>query len=265
MGKIGFEKEKGMTFRPIKDNRFRFRCHKGIECFTRCCRDLNLILGPYDIIRLKNRLDIPSDTFLEEYTETRLDERSRFPMLYLKMGKDSEKRCPFVSSNGCTVYEDRPNACRIYPLGRAALKPDGRDEPLERFFIVTEDHCLGFDEDREWTIESWMQNEGVNEYNAINDLWMEIITSTNSLGQGKDLTRKIQMFYMASYNLDKFREFLFKSTFFQFFKVEEDLKRRISTEDVALMRFALDWLKFSLFGEKTIQIDSRNMNRATNP
>ncbi len=33
---------------------FRFRCHPDIGCFNRCCRNLNLFLYPYDLIRLRS-------------------------------------------------------------------------------------------------------------------------------------------------------------------------------------------------------------------
>ena len=62
------------------------------------------------------------------------------------------------------------------------------------------------------------------------------------------------MFYMASYNLDKFRGFIFESRFFDLFQVESDLKEKLASDDVELMKFGFDWLKFSLFGDKTIQI-----------
>ena len=38
------------------DSRFKFKCHKDVKCFTKCCRGINIILTPYDIIRMKNRL-----------------------------------------------------------------------------------------------------------------------------------------------------------------------------------------------------------------
>ena len=44
------------VFEPLHGNRFRFRCHKDMECFTRCCAGLNLVLMPYDILRMKRRL-----------------------------------------------------------------------------------------------------------------------------------------------------------------------------------------------------------------
>ena len=246
--------QKKEIFRPVEGHTFRFRCHKDIQCFTKCCADLNLILTPYDLIRIKNRLGIPSESFLDTYTDTTLDSLQRFPMVKLKMNHDEEKKCPFVTPDGCTIYEDRPGACRIYPIGRAALKVDGEKEAREKYFIVNEKHCLGFQEERQWTIEEWMANEGVDEYKALNDQWLEIITSKKDLGPEKDVSRKIRMFFMASYNIDKFREFVFKSKFFNLFEVEPALKKKLAFDDIELMKFGFDWLKFSLFGEKTIKI-----------
>ena len=126
-------------------------------------------------------------------------------------------------------------------------------EGQEKFFIVEEEHCLGFREPREWSLREWLASEGVNEYNAMNDLWAEIITSAKGLGPAKDIHRKMQMFYLASYNLDKFRKFIFESRFFQLFQVAPEKRKELGTDDVKLMRFAFDWLKYSLFGEKTLQ------------
>ena len=249
-------KKQGL-FKPIIDHNFRFRCHSDIPCFTKCCADLNLILTPYDIIRIKNRLGIPSGDFLDRFTTTTIDSHPRFPMVKLTMNHDEKRKCPFVTEAGCTIYEDRPGACRIYPLGRAALKVDREKDAREKFFMVNEEHCLGFQEERQWTVEEWVADQGVDEYNAMNDQWLEVITSPRDLGPKKDVRSKIQMFFMASYNVDKFREFIFKSTFFDLFEVDSAKKEKLVADDVELMKFGFDWLKFSLFGERTIQIRSR--------
>lgn len=241
-------------FKYLQGNSFRFQCHKGIACFTKCCADLKLVLTPYDILRAKKRLKLRSHEFLDRHTDTSFDPGMRFPRVLLKMEDNEGKNCPFVTSEGCTIYEDRPGACRIYPIGRASLKADPKRAVKEKFFMVQEEHCLGFQEDREWTIKEWMAGEGLDEYNAMNDKWLEILTSPLSLGPKKDTERKLQMFYMASYNLDRFRDFIFKSGFFQLFDVDSDLKDALSSNDVELLLFALDWLKFSLFGQKTIKL-----------
>jgi Fe-S-cluster containining protein len=245
-----------MSFKPIPEKTFTFQCHKLVACFTECCAGLNLVLTPYDILRLKNRLGLSSDEFLDKYAETNLDKHPRFPMMTLRMNRDPSKKCPFVTPAGCDIYEDRPGACRIYPLGRAALKVDEEKEARDKYFIVQEEHCLGFMANREWSVDEWMTEEGVAEYNLMNDRWLEIISSPRSLGRKEEIPRKIQMFSMASYNLDKFRTFIFKSRFFDLFEVADDLKENLGADDEALMRFSFDWLKFSLFGEPTIPLKS---------
>ena len=177
-------------------------------------------------------------------------------MVYLKMSDDEKKKCPFLKKDGCTIYDDRPGACRIYPLGRATTKSAGKEKVTERFFLVMEDHCMGFNEEKKWTVEEWLYNEGLGKYNLMNDKWMEIITSKNNLGSGDSLIKKIQMFNMASYNLDKFKDFLFNSAFFNRFEVSQNEKNEIFQNDEALLQFSFKWLKFSLFGEKTISIRS---------
>jgi len=240
-------------FRPFEGETFHFNCYKEIECFTRCCARLRLILTPYDILRIKNRLCISSNDFLEKYTDTIIEGRTRFPMVRLKMLGSEKQVCPFVTRYGCEIYEDRPGACRLYPLGRASTMVAGEKAAREKYFIVNESHCLGLREEKNWSLESWLNNEGVNEYKRMNDQWLGIITSPRSLGSDNDTTRKLQMFFMASYNLDKFRKFLFESNFFDRFEVVPNLKEKMTKDEVVLMRFSFEWLKFSLFGEKTLK------------
>jgi uncharacterized protein len=246
------------TFTPLGAEKFRFACHKGVKCFTECCADLNLVLTPYDIVRLKSRLGMSSDDFIDRYTEPRLDEAYRFPLVRLAMNDDERRSCPFVTPKGCTVYEDRPAACRIYPLGRASMSLDNPGEDaLEKFFLVREPHCLGFEEDREWTARQWMSSEGLDEYNAMNDRWLRILTGRRGpSGPGGDgaARQKMAMFHMASYNLDRFRDFVLKGPFLERFEVDAGTRERIASDDTALMLFAFDWLRFALFGEDTMKV-----------
>lgn len=238
---------------PIPDGRFRFACRRSLPCFTKCCANLNLVLTPYDVLRLKNRLKVSSKVFLERYTISYIDEDCGMPVVKLKMNDDKDRRCPFVSPEGCTVYEDRPGACRIYPLGRAASKIRGRERAGEYYFMVKESHCLGFDEDKEWTIEEWIKDQGLDEYNAMNDIFMDITAGRHSRTIKTLGGQRLKMFYMACYSLDEFRRFIFESTFLDRFVIEQDVINRIKADDVELMRLACQWLQFALFGDKTIE------------
>jgi hypothetical protein len=62
------------------------------------------------------------------------------------------------------------------------------------------------------------------------------------------------MYWMASYDLDTFRRFLFGSTFFDRFEVDEEEVALLKEDDEALMRFAFRWLAFALSGKKTMKI-----------
>ena len=101
-----------------------------------------------------------------------------------------------------------------------------------------------------------MTSEGVHEYNAMNDQWLEIVTSPRGLGSAHEATRKTQVFFTASYDLDRFRALVFGGRFLRLFQVSPEVKEQMAEDDVGLMLFAFDWLKFSLFGENTIRIST---------
>ena len=68
------------------------------------------------------------------------------------------------------------------------------------------------------------------------------------------LTEKAkQMFFMVSYNIDKFRSFVFESTFLQRIPVDEKTREELKTDDVALLQFGVRWLKSILFNPKATE------------
>ena len=64
------------------------------------------------------------------------------PIVKLKMGgEDGTGACPFLAEEGCTVYADRPAACRYYPLGLISVKLKDSEAKEDFHFLVREDHC----------------------------------------------------------------------------------------------------------------------------
>jgi uncharacterized protein len=238
--------------KPLENGGFRFACHPGVPCFTECCRDLNLLLTPYDILRLKSRLGLTSEDFLDRYTDCRFSETGNLPMMYLQMNANERKTCPFVSREGCLIYEDRPSACRIYPIARASRVHRVHGTVLEHYFVLHEDHCRGFEEDQSWKTEEWLKDQGLEAYYDSNDLWMQIITHP-LLRNGNLAPKQLQMFYLASYDMDKFRGFVFGSRFLSLFAIPEDQLDGIKSNDEALLKFAFNWMKFSFLREPTLK------------
>ena len=153
------------------DESFNFCCGPSVACFNACCRDLDLVLGPYDVLRLRQALELSSRQFLEKFTAPVALPPGGFPALQLLMGEEPEKRCPFVTAKGCSVYEHRPSPCRAYPVGRGAeLNPAGQIE--QRFVLLREAHCLGFASEHSWTVRQWLDDQGLGPYNSSNDRYL---------------------------------------------------------------------------------------------
>ncbi len=241
---------------------FKFSCHPGVSCFNQCCADVNIFLTPYDVLRLKNHLGIDSQEFLDKYTQLVADPKQQLPAVQLLMTETDTKHCYFVEQGkGCTVYENRPWSCRMYPVGQASPKENGNADEKKFFFLLQEDVCKGFEEEKKWTIAGWLKDQKVDEFDTFGEMFKEI-TFHNFFEQGKVLTpQKVDMFFLALYNLDRFRDFIFNTTFLKRFDIEEKTLEKIKTDDEELLRFACQWVKFSLFGEKTIQIKSELLKK----
>jgi len=226
---------------------FAFSCHKDLSCFNACCRNKHLPLSPYDVLRLKKALGVHSDTFLVEYAVYTLDPGSGFPVISLKMRDDEEKTCPFVSAEGCCVYDDRPTACRLFPLGRASGGRKSRDKMDQFFFVQELPGCLGGAEERTWVVEEWLKDQGVLPYMAINDRMLDLLFHPKR-APGKPLDdRQLQMLIVACYNLDAFGEFVSETKLLTSSGIDEETRSRIEREETALLMFGLAYLTETLF------------------
>ncbi|MEJ2367027.1 MAG: YkgJ family cysteine cluster protein [Acidobacteriota bacterium] len=191
--------------RLSRDDRFTFHCGPDMDCFNACCRDVSIVLTPYDVLRMKRALRLDSSEFLRRYTMVPFTKEQKIPVVLLKMEGEA-KQCPFVTEEGCGIYAHRPWACRMYPLGYA--EPDNPNPEDRAFhFLLKEDICHGHG-----------------------------------------------MYYMALYDLDRFRRFVFESRFLELFDVDELRAEVMKTDDTELLEFAVQWLRFSLFGEKTVKV-----------
>ncbi len=224
---------------------FRFDCSESIPCFTNCCRDITVVLTPYDVVRLKNALSMPSDQFLDKHTIIIPKQKRLIPMVILKMN-ESDKKCPFVGKGGCSVYADRPWPCRMYPLD---INDDGTFG-----FITDESCCLGLQVDQRIRICDWLVEQGVPVYDEMNSLLSQLTAPLQAEELDIDNPKITRMTFMAMYNLDKFRDFILKSTFLDRFDVDGIRLEKIKRNDVELLKFGIDWIKFGVFGQKLFQV-----------
>lgn len=79
-----------------------------IDCLScaNCCKTTSPIFRDVDVKRLSKRLRLTESKFIDTYL--RIDEDQDYVL--------KTAPCPFLGAdNYCSVYEDRPLACREYP------------------------------------------------------------------------------------------------------------------------------------------------------
>lgn len=248
---------------PVKlaaDDVFQFRCHRGVSCWNKCCHGAGITLPPYDILRLSRHFGIRPAEFLQRYTVP-AEHEGGVPIVKLKMsGEDGGGACPFLAAEGCSVYADRPSACRYYPLGLISVKLKDSQVKEDFHFLVREEHCRGHDEKKSQTVAEFCEQEGLEPYEQINRGWIDILMKLASwrpmggpMGQTPSPQAR-QMFFMASTDVDRLRSFVFESRFLQIYDIPEEAVELVRTSDEALLRLGMDWMKNVLFNEPTIEM-----------
>ncbi|MBE0625561.1 MAG: YkgJ family cysteine cluster protein [Burkholderiales bacterium] len=237
------------------EDRFQFNCHKGIACFNKCCQNIDIMLAPYDILRLKKRLGLSSRDFIDNFTRDFAMDGHGMPGLKLAT-KDESPACAFLTPEGCGVYADRPSACRYYALGLLSMRRKDSPTDEDSYFVVKEDHCLGHEEPKTQTVRDYRKEQGLEDYDAINREWRQIVLKKRSSGPtiGKPSERSMELFFLASYDLDGFRDFISTPGFTELFELDPAEKELLLATDEALLRFAFRFLKQALYGEISIPV-----------
>jgi Fe-S-cluster containining protein len=232
---------------PIEsDCSFQFECSPKVACFNECCRDLVQALTPYDVLRLRRGLGLPSGRFLEQYTRRHTGPGSGLPVVTLLPADTDTRICPFVTSSGCRVYPHRPASCRTYPLVRALRRSRTAGVVEESFLVLREPHCLGFAEARKQTASQWMADQEIGDYNAENDRLLEIISLKNRLSSKALSPSLAELVFTALYDLDRFREQLHDGRPADMMPGPLEEARQ---DEVALLHMGVEWVKRLL--EKT--------------
>jgi len=240
---------------------FKFCCYPEVSCFNMCCRNLNLFLSPYDVIRLKQSLTITSTQFIDEYTDIVVRPGRHFPDVLLRMRDDDQKSCVFKTESGCRVYSDRPQTCRAFPVEHGLLFDADKKQSRLVLFFRPPDFCKGKYEKTTWTWKKWESDQEAAFYNTMNGQWADIIRlfqnepfKNDPWGGEGPMGQKGKMAFMAAYNMDDFRDFVLNSSFLKRYKIKSKVKMKIRLDDVALLKLGMAWIKMFLFGIQTKDI-----------
>ena len=233
----------------------QFQCRKGIGCWNACCSNIDISLTPYDILRLKRRFDISSGAFLQKYTVPyELEENS---IVGVKLRPvENGTACQFMTPEGCSVYSDRPTACRYYPVALLSLRRQDEYSDQTSYALVEEPHCLGHKEPRPISVEAYRKEQGLDEYDEQARGWRQLILKKKSSGPsiGKPSKRSLELFFMVCYDIDRFSQFVASEGFSDIYDLPAQEMLDILCDDSKLMQFGFRLLRQVLFGEESIPL-----------
>ncbi len=240
----------------------QFQCRKGIACWNACCSNIDISLTPYDIVRLKQHLELSSSEFLNRYTVPYEMEKDGIAGVKLRP-VDGGTACRFMTDAGCGVYADRPTACRYYPVALLSMRKQDESVDRQYYAIVREDHCLGHREPRTQTIDEYRAEQGLPEYDDLAHGWRQLILKKKSSGPtvGKPSKRSLELFFMTCYDIDRFRSFVASDSFSGIYELPADELHAMLLDDVTLLQFGFRFLRQVLFGEMTIPMRAESVEQ----
>lgn len=228
------------TVSPLdKHQTFCFTCSPQVTCFNACCRNLNQVLTPYDVLRLKQFMEISSGDFLSRYTEESTGPGTGLPVVSLRFSDSDDLACPFVTDAGCRVYPARPASCRTYPLARGVSRNRHTGRLTEHWALIREPHCLGFKNGQRQAVDQWVDDQQLFTYNRMNDKMLALISCKNRFRPGPLMPAERRRIHTALYDLDAFRiDPLF---------VDSNAVAIAETQSIAgeldLLLVAMDWVR----------------------
>ena len=250
-----------------EEHKTKFACHPGVSCFNACCKQADVMLAPYDVIRLKQKLGMTSTEFLKDYTVPW--EMDSDGLIGVKLKTNEEKHCLLMTDAGCSVYEDRPSACRYYPFGLMGVKHTEAKTDEQNYFRIEEEHCKGHEEKnflpdtKEMTLGEYRKSQGVAEFDEHNLDWIRLMLKKKSAGPsvGKPSAESLQVLFMATFDLDRFKRFITSPSFKSVYILDDETYNTIENDDVALLQFGYRFLRQVLFGEKTIDLKTEAVTK----
>lgn len=163
----------------------------GCDRCGKCCTNRDdIILYPIDVFRLAKRLNVPAVQIAKQFCNYYIGQDSHLPILNLQYKElpGGLTVCPFLSfvqgKAGCAVDSDKPNVCRMYPLGRVSTS-DGDMAYFHQEF-TSEEACPGMAKairkNKKVKVSNWLGGrEAMETSEKASKLFRSFITQYNAV------------------------------------------------------------------------------------
>ena len=138
-------------------------------CSANCCtKSAPIVLNPYEISLICRESGMSYEDFLD-VVDT--DRAKAFPLVMLPR----DPACYFFTAKGCRIYQARPLACRLYPLGR--VFESGRSHIVLPELNI----CSGLAPSPAETVGEYLAGQDVDLQIRMADQWIEFVSDIEQL------------------------------------------------------------------------------------
>ena len=132
-----------------------------------------------------------------------------------------------------------------------------------RYFVPLAEVAVEFEAldrlDAGWHANAAVQDQDDGDYRKMTIRWAKLkqLFQTDPWGAEGPEGPRARMAFMATYNIDRFREFVLHSSFLKRYKVKTAVLKKIKSDDEELLKFSFEWVKLFLWDIKTKTIRLR--------
>jgi len=137
------------------DDVFAFKCR---SC-GKCCRNReDILLNSRDVYNIATALKLTHEQVISKYGEVYIGRDSRIPIVRL-LPKGTNKVCPLLAGNRCSVHSLKPAVCALFPIGRVVASEEapvdmGLGSPNEINYIFNCATCGS--RKKKQTVRAWL-------------------------------------------------------------------------------------------------------------
>lgn len=163
-----------------------------------CCGGLDVVLSPHDLFRLSRQRGADPIDFFLDYCLAYVDGTPGVPAVFLRFGEDGT--CPLRRAyDCCEAGDDRPEACKLFPLNRYARRGENGEIAGVRYFA--DEQLLG-GKDKQ-NVGWWVSACGIAEDEAAYFGWIRanghIARAMARLSEAEDLNAVYRNIYKILY------------------------------------------------------------------
>jgi hypothetical protein len=138
-------------------------------CDANCCKaSAPIVLNPYELALICRESNMSYEDLLD-ILDT--DRANGFPLVMLPR----DPACPFWTKKGCRIYNARPLACRLFPIGRVY------DGLQSRFVLPGRNICQGLAPLPARTVGDYLNAQDAALQIRMADQWIEFVNKIEQL------------------------------------------------------------------------------------